>query len=65
MDNTDVTMDKALLNLKEVCKYLGLGQTKTRELMKNSDFSLKIGNRFYANKMLLDKWLLEECKRRN
>jgi predicted DNA-binding transcriptional regulator AlpA len=56
-------MEKALLDLKEVCEYLGLGQTKTREIMKDSNFSLKIGNRLYANKLLLDRWILDECKK--
>jgi len=27
-------MDKALLNLKEFCQYLGIGETKARELWK-------------------------------
>ena len=40
--------DKPLLTLKEFCIYLGIGQTKARELIKSKDctFSLKIGNRF-------------------
>lgn len=51
--------DKPLLTLKEFCIYLGIGQTKARELIKSKDctFSLKIGNRWYINKRLLDKWL--------
>ena len=28
-------MDKVLLNVKEVSEYLGLGETKTRELLRN------------------------------
>lgn len=65
MNNTEnIAIEKTLLNLKEVCEYLGLGQTKTREIMKKSNFSLRIGNRLYANKLLLDKWLMEECKKR-
>ena len=27
-----VLVDKALLNIKEFCDYLGIGQTKAREL---------------------------------
>lgn len=51
--------EKALLNLEEFCSYLGIGKTKARELLKDpsSTFTLKIGNRYYANKKLLDKWL--------
>ena len=53
-------MDKALLNLKEFCKYLGIGETKARELLTKTDnnFTIRIGNRLYANKIQLDKWLL-------
>lgn len=52
-------MEKALLNLKEVCQYLGIGQTKARELLTktNNRFTIRIGNRLYANKIQLDKWI--------
>lgn len=52
-------IDKALLNLEEFCSYLGIGQTKAREIMTktNNPFTVRIGNRLYANKMLLDKWI--------
>ena len=53
-------MDKALLNLKGFCQYLGIGETKARELLTKTDnnFTIRIGNRLYANKIQLDKWLL-------
>lgn len=53
-----------LLNVAETAKYLNLGLTKTRELMKKYDkqFVIKIGNRKYAHKQLLDKWLLAQIK---
>lgn len=52
--------DKKLLNINEFCAYLGIGKTKAREIMTktNNPFTVKIGNRLYANKTLLDKWLL-------
>lgn len=52
-------MDKALLSVKEVCEYLNIGDTNARKLLKspNSKFTVRIGNRLYANKKLLDKWL--------
>lgn len=54
-----MTLDgKALLNLKEVCDYLGIGQTKARELLRgHNGFGLQIGNRWYANKSRLDAWI--------
>ena len=57
-------MEKAILNLKETADYLGLGVTKTRELMKTEYFGCKIGNRLYSNKLLLDKLLIEKCKKK-
>lgn len=60
----DNHIEKALLNLKEVSEYLGLGETKTRELLKsrNCPFSMMIGYRWYANKRLLDLWLDKQTK---
>jgi len=57
--------DKALLNVEETAAYLNIGKTKTRELMKTNEkiFVVKIGNRSYAHKLLLDKWLLAQIKR--
>lgn len=54
-----VLVDKALLNIGEFCAYLGIGQTKAREILTktNNPFTVRLGNRLYANKILLDKWL--------
>ena len=53
--------DKALLNIKELCEYLGIGQTKARELLRGRNgFGLQIGNRWYANKSKLDEWIDRE-----
>ena len=51
-----VLVDKALLNVKELRAYLGLGDTKVRELLNQPDspFTVRIGNRLYANKRVLD-----------
>lgn len=53
---------KALLNVKEMCDYLGIGQTKARELLGNPEngFTIRIGNRLYAHKGRLDAWLLNQ-----
>ena len=55
---------KVLLNVEDTAAYLNLGKTKTRELMRenNKVFVVKIGNRSYAHKILLDKWLLAQVK---
>lgn len=64
MEESYLFEGKALLNLEEFCQYLGVGKTKGRELLrsKESTFTLRIGNRLYANKRLLDKWLTRRCQ---
>lgn len=54
---------KALLNVHEFCNYLGIGQSKARELLNTprNGFCVRIGNRLYANKKQLDKWLDMQC----
>ena len=50
--------DKKLLSVKETCDYLGIGQTKCRELLRGRNgFGFQIGNRWYANKERVDKWI--------
>ncbi len=53
---------KALLNVKEMCDYLGIGQTKARELLADpsNGFTIRIGNRLYAHRGKLDAWLLNQ-----
>ena len=61
MTGTVKMQAKALLNVKEVCEYLGIGQTRARELLRgNNGFGLQIGNRWYANKNKLDAWIDRE-----
>lgn len=57
--------EKILLNVEETASYLNLGKTKTRQLMKENEkiFVVKIGNRNYAHKILLDKWLIAQIKK--
>lgn len=54
--------ERALLNVKEFCDYLGVGQTKARELLRNpqNGFTIRIGNKLYAHKQRLDSWLLSQ-----
>lgn len=54
-----VLIDKTLLNLNEFCLYMGIGKTKARELLTKTEnpYCVRIGNRLYANKVMLDKWL--------
>uniref|UniRef100_UPI004057219E excisionase n=1 Tax=Agathobacter sp. TaxID=2021311 RepID=UPI004057219E len=53
---------KALLNVKEMCDYLGIGQTKARELLADpsNGFTIRIGNPLYAHRGKLDAWLLNQ-----
>ena len=61
MENTATMDNKILLNIQELCDYLGIGQTKARELLKGyNGFGIQIGNRWYANKRKLDAWIDNE-----
>ena len=61
LTNTATVENKALLNIKEFCDYLGIGQTKARELLRGyNGFGVQIGNRWYANKNKLDAWIDRE-----
>ena len=64
IDTVYVDENKALLNVKEMCASLGIGQTKARELLGNprNKFTLRIGNRLYAHKKKLDEWLLNQIE---
>lgn len=50
--------EKILLNVEETAAYLGIGKTKCREFLREHehDFVIRIGNRIYANKNLLEQW---------
>ena len=54
----DGKYEKRLLDIKELCEYLGIGMTKARELVRGRNgFGVQIGNRWYADKKKLDRWL--------
>mgnify|MGYP002656994950 FL=1 len=51
-------IEKQIITIKELCSYLGIGQTKARELVRGRyGFGVQIGNRWYANKKKLDDWI--------
>ena len=55
--------DRILLNVQEVCDYLGIGQTKARELLRGRNgFGIQIGDRWYANKKKLYRWIDNRTK---
>ena len=56
---------KALMTFKEFRDYLGIGETKARELIKEprNGFAIKIGVKWFVHKEKLDAWLLKECEK--
>ena len=52
-------MSQKLLTVKGLCEYTGWGQTKVRALLKdpNSTFTIKYGNRLYADREKFDEYL--------
>ena len=57
--------ESPLLTQKETAKHLGLGLTKTVELMKRNEHTwvVSIGRRKYAHKELLDQWLKGQARK--
>ena len=55
-------MAKALLSVTEFYDYLGIEQTKARQLLADpkNGFTIRIGNRLYAHKGKVDEWLLNQ-----
>lgn len=57
--------EKVLFTLNEVCEYLGIGQTTARKLFATCKWSMKIGNKWYAHKKKLDRWLESQTEKSN
>lgn len=59
-------MDKVLLNIEDLCNYLSIGKSHARQLLhkKDNKYTIQIGNRLYAHKPNLDKYL-EDCANNN
>ena len=51
--------EKAVLNIKEIMQYTGFGENSVRSMLNspNCKFVIRHGNRLYANRKLLDKYL--------
>lgn len=49
--------EKRLLNIKEVCAYIGMGQTRAREYMDKIGATRKFGGRVLYDKIVIDKYL--------
>lgn len=58
-------MEKALLNLKEFCTYVGIKETTARKILSSRDcpFSMKVGSKWFVSKKHVDKWIDENCKK--
>lgn len=56
--------EKRLLTVKEFSRYLGIGETKARELLSRKDtpYAITIDGKKYANKRRLDEWLDKKIK---
>ena len=54
-----MSLGRKLITLKEMCEYLAIGETEARSLLKSErcPFGVRLGNRLYANKTLLDDWI--------
>lgn len=48
---------KRLLNIKEVCSYVGMGRTNVRKYMDKIGATRKFGGRVLYDKIVIDKYL--------
>ena len=46
--------EKRLLNIKEVCTYIGIGQTQARRYMEEIGATRKFGRRVLFDKVVID-----------
>lgn len=49
--------DKRLLNIKEVCSYTSMGQTRARQYMEQIGATRKFGRRVLFDKKVIDNAL--------
>lgn len=57
--------EKALLTANDICAYLSVGISTAYKLLNTQGFpTVQINSRKYANKELLDKWLVEQAEKR-
>lgn len=49
--------DKRLLNIKEVCTYTGIGQTRARQYMDEIGATRRFGKRVLFDKKVIDSAL--------
>ena len=49
--------DKRLLNIKEVCTYIGIGQTQARKTMQAIGAVRRFGRRILYDKIVIDTYL--------
>ena len=49
--------DKRLLNIKEVCTYIGIGQTQARKTMQEIGAVRRFGRRILYDKIVIDAYL--------
>lgn len=60
-DISVVIEEPALLSTKAMAKYLSIGVVFARNLLSQPDcpYVVKLGERRYANKKVLDKWIAQ------
>lgn len=58
--------EKALLTVPELCSYLGICDTKARQLLKHPRCTFRVKlpgcNKLYAHRGKLDEWLEQQAK---
>lgn len=58
--------EKVLLTLKEAADYTGIGLNSIRKIIsdRNSKFVVRVGSKWFVNRVLLEDWLKEAAENR-
>ncbi len=62
--NKEISTDSPLMSFDDFCSYMGIGETKARELISKADcrYVVRIGRRVLIHKELLDAELAKAAK---
>lgn len=52
-----IEAEKRLINTEEAAAYIGMGISKTREIMETIGAKRRIGRRVVYDKVVIDQWL--------
>lgn len=55
--NNNINADKRMISAEEAAAYIGMGMSKTRQLLSEIGAKRNLGRRVVYDKVIIDKWL--------